>query len=264
MKLRTFAAAATAALIGAASSLMIPVANAATVTVNGNVCTMVYTPQDIVDMREAVANSDTETRERLKAAFPSLGDGLDLLLNEVETQIINTGDINIYRLSAEAFDVYRDYTLLGAAAGFSGDDLGAMLVASVLPAMMSVQANSFGADLIGTQYTTKSKAQEMLNGIESIRFGAAIDFTNGTYIGTKLSPKALEIVSPSENVINTVIDTMSEPFQQCVDAEEAPVVEDTPPIIDEDETDDTPAPAPTPQPGGNNNNGGGGSSFGSS
>lgn len=72
MKLRTFAAAATAALIGA-SSLMIPVANAATVTVNGNVCTMVYTPQDIVDMREAVANSDTETRERLKAEFPIPG-----------------------------------------------------------------------------------------------------------------------------------------------------------------------------------------------
>lgn len=259
MKLRTFAATATAALIGA-SALMIPVANAVTVTVNGNLCTITYTAQDINDLRHSIANSDTETIERLKAEFPSLGDGLNLLIDELQTQMINTGGINQYALSEQAQDVYFSYILLGIDEGFTVEDLAAMLVAPVMPALMSITAAEMASEYIGTNTITKSGAQEVVERTERIKFSAAIDFTNGMHQGKKLSAKALQIITPSEAVTNVTADSLAQPFQECVDGEGEPVVEDTPPVVDEDNTDST----QTPKPGGNKNNGGGGSSFGSS
>lgn len=215
MKLRNFAATAAAALIGT-SAMMMPVATAATVDISGNYCTITFTGQDMTDIRNAVANSDNESLRLLKAEFPTIGDRFDLLIDEITTQMEDYQDLYLSSLSAEASQTYYAYAWQGMIAGYTENDLAAMLIAPIAPALLVAGVEQEFGLLAEPIRVSKTEAQFRATMIrEELPNNIGFDVDNRTYAGLALSPKAFDIAAPSMGAIQTVVDPLVEPFEDC-------------------------------------------------
>lgn len=215
MKFRIFAATATVAFLGT-SALMVPTATAATVDVQGSYCTITFSAQDLTDIQNLVANADNESLRLLKAEFPAIGDRFDILYTELADQMEKYGDVYFSSLSDEARQTYFSYIWQGTTVGYTENDLTAMLIAPLLPALL---AGAVGQELGGfTDPIVLNKAEAQLRATalsEEVLVSAGFDVANRTYGNLALSPKAFEIVSPSINAFQILVDEIAEPFEDC-------------------------------------------------
>lgn len=275
MKLRTFAATAAAATIGA-SSLLIPAASAATVEFEGNQCKITVSEQDIAAMRAQVLNSNPDAEEQVKAAFPGLDAELDILLDEVETQILTDLKVDSQKFSPAGKTALNAYLAAGAKQGYTQDDLILILVSPVIPKLLGKYFDTEGQALTGTYFMYAHEAKQQISMIDYYLKASGFDAASGKFLGLQASEKAAAIVTPALDTMTVFADQVQQPFRECIAGSGGSDGEDTDPGGDGNGSgdDDSGGGGDTPgddndggAPGGNQGGyspGSGGSSFGSS
>lgn len=215
MKLRTILATTAVAVVGA-GSLLIPMADAATVEFKGNYCKITFTNQDLIEMRNDVLNADPGAVQRVKEAFPGFEEDLDILLNVVETQILENLSVDSTSFSPEEQQALNRYLAAGNSQGYTQDDLILILVSPAIPTLLGTYFEEEGESLLGSFTMTRSQAGQQIIGIDYYLRASGFDPASGKFLGLQVSPKASAIVSPALDTMTVFADQVKQPFQDCV------------------------------------------------
>lgn len=273
MKIRSLAAALAVATLTTTSLLATPAASASTVQISGLTCAITFTPQDFNVFRAHFASYEDTVASRLKVQVPGVNAEIDLLMEEVVDIALNDGAHSTAGTAA-----WSKYFAAGRTAGFTNNDLVAMIFLGTTPSLATHLLTFFEFPFVDTQVVTRDGAQFILDGIE-VDFGIAEEvLESGRYNAIALSPRAKTVIAPAGQVIDDFHEAVTEPWQACLDGKSGTFRIGTDTINPPDHGGGNGDGGDNGSGGGNgdgnggggngggsnNGNGGGGSSFGSS
>ncbi|MFP7366108.1 hypothetical protein SFC07_10085 [Corynebacterium callunae] len=213
---RTLLAAAVVATTFSASLLPLPAAQAASVEVNGALCTITVTTADMAALRAEILATERLSLGTLTSLVDGLDPEINLLVSELSEQAL-TGTIEIGSLSTAAQAAWAAFYQAGRSAGFSQNDLSAIIIAAVLPEYLAGQLDrEFTPKLVGKLDVAKANAEGFIAQIKSYPAGMGVDATNSTFFNYTVSARAKELLTPAMAPFDVIVNGVIEPYQTCI------------------------------------------------
>ncbi|WP_225213513.1 hypothetical protein [Corynebacterium gallinarum] len=226
-----------------------PVAQAYELTVEGDVCTITYTPADTLLLEQAINESDEQIASSLLADLPGVSmDDLSLLVNHVGQNLLFSEDLTVASFAdSPAAETAARVNAAAVAAGFHENEIFTSLqllrgVFFALIFMWVYMPSEDGDYVVEPVVYTKDEAREALVGMATTGlFDEAI--SDASEPGVRHIERTMEMLENSTMIFRA-------PLLECVGEDPATPVDPGP-------GDEVPTP-------GGDNRGGSLSSFGSS